>query len=1351
MIVLAARSIARIALVILCVLLIGFAVLTLLARLLLPMAGGYKETVETRLGDYLSRPVSIGELHLAWRYKGPELRIEDVFVYETETRSLSFRELRLDLDVFGSFARRALIFDELTLIGADLTIDHAGDQRFTLHGGEPVSLRADESMDLAPVDAAAVTRGDGDTGNRGLDVVGWLFDARRVGLLETRLTINDQDSGQQLELTDLNVRAENEGSLHRLRVDVVLPAELGERLEAGVDLEGSSRRLGESSGSVVVKATDLHLAGWRALRMGAFRELVGDAPGARSGEPVSPLDTVLERLGADADVEMWADWMGGRIVGGRSRLTLHDVRLDDPAEEVAPEPLFERVEADLAYQDESPGWRVEADHVTFSGAGESIVIENVDIGRGARESGEWHARAGGKSLPLSLASRLPVALYGDAVRRSMPSGRLASWTFDIRNGERKPRVSMTARAESLRVPAGAGYPGIEAIDAELAMIDNRGTLTLAGRDTTLVGPDLRLEGATLDARLRIDGHIPEQWRADGHVGIEQASLTLNSRIGLTLDASRSPAVDLQGSYAIRDLTDVPPWLSLFGASPSLGRWFDRAFVGGQAENGTLTWFGRLADFPHADGRGVLTSAFDLVEGELAFLPDWPHAMIETGRVELDGVRLRAASREARLGEMQLSRAEARIDNLFEPALAFEASGRADLQSLVDFGRDGPLRSVLGGVLADAGGSGLATLDIALDVPLGAGAPGRRPIPGSATGRAIGDAGLALDGALFLDGNSLGDGRADVTLEDARGAIGFTESGIRIGSLRATAFGRPVTVRGETSGRGDAANTEVQLSGVLEASDVLSHYAIPLDRFVRGASRWNVVLRAPHSNERLATEGVRLLATSDLLGTELLLPAPLEKSSGGKRAISVSTAFRDGETRSLWRIDTSHPLRLAIDVDDSGLLALGARFGKGRLDAPAEGIRVQGHAARVALDDWATALSRLIEDLPVSDGEPELMLPVYVDLTTDVLLAGIDSLGPASLQATTDERYLDGQVENEHLSGSVRYPRAHWQREEPALIRIDRIDKAFFDALAAEDALSADEAEESTPIDPRSMPAMSGHVSSLAWDALALEDVSFTVSPTESGITFVAVGDSRGETKVDLKGHWRLRDGAWDRAERAGVHESAVALTVAGADLGLGLSAVGYPDVLDEGSGTLEADVRWRGPLYLPDLASLSGRGSFDIARGAILPIDPGAARMVGLFALQSLPRRLSFDFRDVTSDGLAFERINGEIRLDHGLAEVILVQLTGPIGVIDVSGTSNLVTREYDQRITVLPRISAALPIIGVLSAGATGGIGALVAGGLLKAIGLDIDRIGLQRYSLTGSFDEPVFGSVSSSRRPRP
>ena len=102
--------------------------------------------------------------------------------------------------------------------------------------------------------------------------------------------------------------------------------------------------------------------------------------------------------------------------------------------------------------------------------------------------------------------------------------------------------------------------------------------------------------------------------------------------------------------------------------------------------------------------------------------------------------------------------------------------------------------------------------------------------------------------------------------------------------------------------------------------------------------------------------------------------------------------------------------------------------------------------------------------------------------------------------------------------------------------------------------------------------------------------------------------------------------------------------------------------------------------------------------------------------------------------------------MTNGVADARLIQMTGPIGVVDIMGETDLLNQQFDSRITVLPRVSAALPIIGVIAGGASAGVGALLAGGLLKAVGLDLDRIGYREFSLTGTWEEPNFKSIPLS-----
>src|SRR5690606_16649181 len=81
-----------------------------------------------------------------------------------------------------------------------------------------------------------------------------------------------------------------------------------------------------------------------------------------------------------------------------------------------------------------------------------------------------------------------------------------------------------------------------------------------------------------------------------------------------------------------------------------------------------------------------------------------------------------------------------------------------------------------------------------------------------------------------------------------------------------------------------------------------------------------------------------------------------------------------------------------------------------------------------------------------------------------------------------------------------------------------------------------------------------------------------------------------------------------------------------------LELFGMPDILRGGAGRLNGQIRWVGsPLGL-DYRSLDGELAVELGKGQFLKSDPGIAKLIGVLNLQSLRRRLAFDFRDVFAE-----------------------------------------------------------------------------------------------------------------------
>jgi len=130
-----------------------------------------------------------------------------------------------------------------------------------------------------------------------------------------------------------------------------------------------------------------------------------------------------------------------------------------------------------------------------------------------------------------------------------------------------------------------------------------------------------------------------------------------------------------------------------------------------------------------------------------------------------------------------------------------------------------------------------------------------------------------------------------------------------------------------------------------------------DRFVGGASRWLATLDIPFNTATQESEGFLLSATSDLIGSELRLPAPLFKSSTAVRPMTVSTRIRPDESVARWTVQQNGHADVVVDVIDGQMASLALGLGETRASTSgSEGIRIDGSVGVLNLDGWIESLA-----------------------------------------------------------------------------------------------------------------------------------------------------------------------------------------------------------------------------------------------------------------------------------------------------------------------------------------------------------------------------------------------------------
>jgi len=159
-----------------------------------------------------------------------------------------------------------------------------------------------------------------------------------------------------------------------------------------------------------------------------------------------------------------------------------------------------------------------------------------------------------------------------------------------------------------------------------------------------------------------------------------------------------------------------------------------------------------------------------------------------------------------------------------------------------------------------------------------------------------------------------------------------------------------------------------------------------------------------------------------------------------------------------------------------------------------------------------------------------------------------------------------------------------------------------------------------------------------------------------------------------------------------------------------------------------------------DAARAEGNLHLNIKKGNIAEVEAGAGRLLGLFSLSALPRRLALDFRDTFKAGFQFDEINGDFTFRDGNAYTDNLTTTSPVAQITVEGRTGYLQQDFDQKVVVTPKVSGSLPVAGGLIFGLEIGAAIVLFD---KIFGDKINKASSREYHVTGSWDEPVITEI--------
>jgi uncharacterized protein YhdP len=218
-----------------------------------------------------------------------------------------------------------------------------------------------------------------------------------------------------------------------------------------------------------------------------------------------------------------------------------------------------------------------------------------------------------------------------------------------------------------------------------------------------------------------------------------------------------------------------------------------------------------------------------------------------------------------------------------------------------------------------------------------------------------------------------------------------------------------------------------------------------------------------------------------------------------------------------------------------------------------------------------------------------------------------------------------------------------------------------------------------------------------------------------------------EATLTASGNW-IADGPKQRRTRLN-------FLLAIRDSGELLSRLGTPNAVRHGQGRLQGQITWQGSPITLDYASLSGKLNLEIDKGQFLKTEPGAARLLGVLNLQSLPRRLTLDFSDLFSEGFAFDFVRGDVRIEQGIATTNNLQMKGVVAGALMEGSADLVHETQDLKVVVVPEINAGTASLYMATINPLIGLTSYLAQAVLS---LPLVRAGTSEFHIDGTWSDP-------------
>ncbi|MDO8310974.1 MAG: YhdP family protein [Sideroxyarcus sp.] len=1105
----------------------------------------------------------------------------------------------------------------------------------------------------------------------------WLLHQSRIVVHNGHIVWQDELRGAPaISFSQVELVIENRGERHRFALRASPPGNLASSIDLRGDLYGTSfTEPSQWYGRLFGQLDRLDAAAWN--RWFTLPDAFQSGKGAG---------------------RIWLGLADGKIDQVNADVALHDVRArlaDD-----LPQLDMDMLSGHLDWRKSDSGFDVSTRQLSLR-MRNGFELKPTDFflslsaEQGYRSaSGEIRANALNLADINVLLGYLPVeAGVKKRITDLAPQGRVhelqASWQGDK---SRLARYRVSARFEGIGVRQVGSQPGFSGLSGRVDGGDSDGTLQLDSFGLKVQAPDFLSEHLLFDSlKARLD------WQRNGqgwdlklnNAQIRNADFEGTIYGGYQMNDGPGVA-DISINLARVSVKHAARYIPVRAFNEATYRWLQTGLQDGVADTFQMRVRGDLRNFPFPDNKnGLFKIEAKAKNVAIEFDPGWPRIEQAAAKLLIHGRRLEVSASTAMTAGAALQNVSVALPDTLAKELVMQVRGEAAdaTQRCLDYIRQSPVRGYLDGYTDDFKARGDGLLKLQLDIPLSGSAPTK------------------VTGSYRFADNQVDLGEHVPLLNNVDGDLSFSNEALQATDIKAQILGGPARI----SLHSENGVLLTQASGKLNADNLAANYDYPLLRRLHGTADWAAVISV---KDKLAD----VVLTSDLHGLISDLPQPFTKAA--EERIQMRFEQKDISTQqdmlrfSYGEVISADLRRTATEQGGWEIKRGAIVFGKEAGKASKDGIWLSGDLPQFALEGWSGW-----SDLPNREG----VLPNIADIniTVDKIYGFGNSVHQLNIRGSGRNGLISTRLSSRELNGDLI-----WQPQDEGRLLV-RLKNAMLGEGAGE--ITQAQAAPAIAVENKtarlSLPALDLAIDKLTWKGRQLGKLEILTNSTEGDVVLERLRLTNPDGVFNASGRWTT-------APEQTYLNARIAITNAGRIL----ARSNYPESLRDGSGTLECDLVWNGAPDEFNYASLNGTLRLKTGKGRFLQVNPGAAKLLGVLSLQSLPKRISLDFTDVFSPGFEFDSIAGDAVIENGLLKATDFKMTGAAAKVTLNGQVDLERETQQLQVRVMPTIGDNVSLLS-FAAGPVVGVSVLLANKLLRD---PLDKLVSFVYNVSGSWADP-------------